>query len=573
MSEELKNQEPVAAEAQEPLIPPQILLFVALAGFIVAFIVLFTQPEFGVVGYGGLAFGVLALVAWIFMAPDQARSFFGGRNVRFGGFTIVVSLIVILALVGIYTAVRTLELRYDLTERDTFSLTEEAREVITTLGADPTTPRVNIVAFYSANRAAGRDQDTLLFEDYANTSGGKISYEFVDPDRNPQIAERYSVTRDGQIVVVALDEAGEPLLDNAETVDFFAQDQLTNAILSVSASGDFRAYFMNVQDGLAFDATNPEAPSISNLAETFRESFNWDVQSVSFLDLLSPESEIALNDEAADGEVMIIAGGSQALTDEEFQIVADYVSAGGDLVLFAGNSLNEDGTSLATAENMSNFLFENFGFRLNNDVVIDPVQAFQSALLPIATDLALDSYITGEALPPGAQNAIIFEVPHSIEVAETTPAGVALTVLARSSENAYAKTDVAALMAGENVERADGDVAGPFNLAVQAENTTTGARLVVFSSVSPAQNDYAQFQNLSNFNVAFNSLVWATGYQDFFSATNIVSQPAEQDAPVFASQQQLRNINFATMVLLPFGVLALGIVVWWNNRERGARAK
>ena len=42
----------------------------------------------------------------------------------------------------------------------------------------------------------------------------------------------------------------------------------------------------------------------------------------------------------------------------------------------------------------------------------------------------------------------------------------------------------------------------------------------------------------------------------------------EQDAPLVATEAELRNINLVTVVLLPFGVLAIGIFVWWRNRER-----
>jgi hypothetical protein len=43
-----------------------------------------------------------------------------------------------------------------------------------------------------------------------------------------------------------------------------------------------------------------------------------------------------------------------------------------------------------------------------------------------------------------------------------------------------------------------------------------------------------------------------------------------QDAPVTTDQQTIRNINFVTVLLLPFGVLGIGVLVWWFSRERGS---
>src|SRR3954452_17658267 len=99
---------------QEPFIPPQYLLILSALGFIVALVVLLTQPEFGVVGYGGLAFGILAVLMWVVLAPQQARSVFTGRTARFGGTSLLVTLILIIAMIVIYHVVQNANLRIDL---------------------------------------------------------------------------------------------------------------------------------------------------------------------------------------------------------------------------------------------------------------------------------------------------------------------------------------------------------------------------------------------------------------------------------------------------------------------------
>jgi hypothetical protein len=45
-----------------------------------------------------------------------------------------------------------------------------------------------------------------------------------------------------------------------------------------------------------------------------------------------------------------------------------------------------------------------------------------------------------------------------------------------------------------------------------------------------------------------------------------------QDTPVFANDQTIRNITLLTVFVLPFGVLGIGLLVWWNNRERVPRS-
>lgn len=64
-------------------------------------------------------------------------------------------------------------------------------------------------------------------------------------------------------------------------------------------------------------------------------------------------------------------------------------------------------------------------------------------------------------------------------------------------------------------------------------------------------------------------MVWVTKFNDFFSQIpSLTAAPKPQDAPIFADEQASRNINFLTLVILPFGVLLIGILVWLNSRER-----
>ncbi|MBZ0301346.1 MAG: GldG family protein, partial [Anaerolineae bacterium] len=231
-------------ENEQPFIPPYYMLILALVGLLVAVAVLFTQPTFSVVGWGGLGIAALSLVAWVLMAPDQAKGVLTGRIMRFGGTSLIVTVVVLVALIAVYSAVRGLNVRVDLTERDTYSLTVESENAIVALGADPTVPPIKLTAFYDASGAGQRDRDALLFEDYVQKSNGKISYEFVDMDRNPLLADQMGISGSGQIFVARVNEDGTQDTENGEMVNFVSQDSLTNTILRVAAAGDFRAYFV-----------------------------------------------------------------------------------------------------------------------------------------------------------------------------------------------------------------------------------------------------------------------------------------------------------------------------------------
>lgn len=564
MAEQTPNNEPIR-ETQEPFIPPSLLLILAGVGLFVAVVVALTQPTFTVVGYGGLALTVASLVLWVLLAPGEARAALTGRTVRYGGTSLLVTVLVIVALVAVYTVVRNMELRVDLTQRNDFSLTDQSRAAIVGIGVDPNIPNIKMLAFYGPAQSGQRDSDSVLFDDYVAASNGKISYEFINPDQNPELAAQYQIFRYGQIVVVAEGEDGTPDVENAEVVGTLDQGQLTNAILKVAAQGVFQGLFLTVQDN-----TSTQMTVLKQLMTT---RFDWVTRDVSLLSLNSPEGNIVLNDPNVDGQVVVIPGGSQPLSDAELEILTNYLNAGGDLVIFAGTNLNADRTALATAENLNNYLFDNFGIRINPDLVIDHTQRFQNELQPVATTFDSTSFITNNSITR-TQAAAAFELAHSITIANTPPENVTITSLIRSSAGAYAKTDVEPLLANQDpnarqqlLAQAENDPVGPFVLAASAENTQTGAKVVVFGSTAIADDFYAN-TNASNLPLAVNSLIWTTNFDQFASTINVQQAQRPQDTPIFAEANELRSISFVTFVVLPFGVLAIGILVWWSNRER-----
>jgi ABC-type uncharacterized transport system involved in gliding motility auxiliary subunit len=557
---------------QDPFIPPSWILGLAGIGLLVSLVVLLTQAQFGVIGWGGLALAGLSLVVWVFMSPAQAKAIVTGRTARYGGTTVLVTVLFIAALSAVYTFVKGANIRLDLTQTDTFSLNDQSRQSIAGLAVEPNVPGIKILAFYGQGQSSRRDQDSVLFDDYATTSQNKITYEFVDPDRNPTLAQLYKVTRSGQIVVAPLDAEGNPVADKAQLVNLFNQEDLSNAILRVAASGDFRAYFLNVDGALKIDDTG--ATGLSGLNGNLKDSFNWKTESVNFLDLTKPNSEINLNDALADGQVLIIPGGASVLPDEQVKFITDYLDKGGRVAIFAA-PLSADGKpTLSQTESLNTYLYEKFGIRYNSDILLDQTNAFQTVFAPLAVTFDTNHFITSP-LATTRGSAMVFETPHSIEVAPSLPQNVTVTELAKTADTTYSRSDASVLTATDpaQIAQTDADPKGPFVVAAAAENVETGARVVLFGSLYTGTNQFENLRSLNvlNSDVALRSVAWLTTFDEFFNQIPQLGATARpQDTPVFMSEQMGRNINLITVIVLPFGALLLGIWVWWNSREKAA---
>jgi len=262
---------------------------------------------------------------------------------------------------------------------------------------------------------------------------------------------------------------------------------------------------------------------------------------------------------------MIIPGGSQALSEQELAVVTNYLNAGGNVILFAGTNLNDDRTSLATDPALTTYLAANFGISVLPDVVFDPSQAFQSPAAPVVTDFDSTSFITTNGIAQNGQAAAVFELTNSLAISQPAPENVTVTVLARTSASSFSKNDLEGILTG-TISRADTDPAGPLPVMAQAENSVTGARLVVVGSTAPALDSFSLL-NVDNLSLTFNSLVWVTDFVNYFQDITVLQQQRPQDQPMFATEGALSTAS-AVVLLMPFIVLFVGIYVWWANRPR-----
>lgn len=563
-----KNEQPLA------VIPPGLLPIIAVIGIVVALVVGLTQSEFNVIGWGSLGLAGLAIIAWALMSPEQVREILSGRSMRFGGVAVLVTLVFIIALVAIYVIIRSQNIRLDLSQTDTFSLRDEVRERVATIASDPTIPDIRIISFYNVQQAGQRDRNEVLLTDFQEASNGKITYEFIDPDRDPLLAQGYEAAS-GDTIVTVIGEDGKPDQENAEAISFFSQEEIINAIMRATARGDFRAYFITVQDGLSIEETG--GTGLSQVNDLLVDNLHWTTQQSTLLELVDEEGNSILNDPEADGEVMIIAGGSSALPDDQLQIVTDYIAAGGDVILFSTLPSEVGEPALLTAPNMSDYLWQTFGVRVLPDVVIDPPNSISSdSVFSIGVNELNASSPIGSTVLGSGTSTLLYSFAYSIQVRDTLPEGVQVTSIANTSIRSYSKPidDLTALgrqLTLDDVRQDDDDPVGPFDVGITIHNTETDAHIVIMTSDLIPQNRSIELQSagIGNFYATFGSFIWATTYDQFFvniDSITPVQQP--QDAPLFASDQDLRNANFVTVILLPFGILFLGVFIWWNGRAR-----
>ena len=144
------------------------------------------QPERAQV-YQGLAMAGLVVTALYALSQwrEIGRSF-QGKDVRYGSMAAGSVLLFLAILVGINWIASRQNKRWDLTENQQFTLSDQTRQILTQL-PQPLTVRV----FHAATSNLEAYRDTLDSYSYQSP---QVQVEFIDAEENPDQAQRYEIT-------------------------------------------------------------------------------------------------------------------------------------------------------------------------------------------------------------------------------------------------------------------------------------------------------------------------------------------------------------------------------------------
>jgi len=106
-------------------------------------------------------------------------------KVKHAALSVAISIAVLVGLVLVNLLAGELDLKFDMTRRDLYTLTEETRQMLAEIEQE-------VTLYYLAK--PGQENITVgeLLEQYASSES--IRLEQVDPDRNPGLIARYTET-------------------------------------------------------------------------------------------------------------------------------------------------------------------------------------------------------------------------------------------------------------------------------------------------------------------------------------------------------------------------------------------
>ena len=457
------------------------------------------------------------------------------RKIKLAGSSnLTAAVFLVLALTVIITLLSNRHyLRWDMTFTGEHSLSEKTLQVLKTI-EDP----VTIKAFVQVD-LQGADQLKRLLGAYTYASP-KITYEAIDPERNPGMAVRYNVKSVNTLVLEGY--------KRSQTVKLADEENITNGLIRLVKSELEKVYWVTGHGEKAFKGGEPE--SLTALQESFT------AQNYEFQDLYLMQKEIP-----EDASLVVVAAPEKRFFPEEVEALKKYLDKGGSLLIFLEPFV--DG-------GLKEFL-NSYGIDTSGHIVVDKMSRVMGGdyLIPMVANYGVHEITKDFRLTS------FFPLARAVEVGSEKKKGVTLTGLAFTSAESWAETDRIALDQGR-VAYDDRDRLGPLSLAVVAEleppvenpsepssHTITGkGRMVVFGDVHFATNKYISVSGNNDFIV--NSVNYLVGRGDLIT---IKKEPKPADTLMLSKNQGLM-LFMVPVVFIPLFVLLLGIAVWYRRRSR-----
>lgn len=472
------------------------------------------------------------------------QTFGGGSNrnaFRGGSYSLMISVVVfaILVVVNIFASVLpTTATRYDISSTKLYSITSNTKVVVNALEQD--------VTIYWVVQSGAEDEVIENLLGKYDSLSGHIQVVKKNPDVYPTFAEQYTdeTVRNNSLIVecgdrnrfigyddIYVQEAD--IYSYSYNTSFDGEGAITSAIDYVVSEELPQVYIL-------------EGHGEAELPASFREQIEKENMETNTLSLLTVDAV------PEDADCVMIYAPQSDISQEEKDLLADYAANGGRLFVAAGPV--ED----SVLENLYSLLAD-YGVEVNEGIVVEGDRehySFQGpvALLPDMNSDAITNPLIDENYYP------IMPVSLGLTVTGNDLGGT-VTELLTTSGQSYSK------LAGYGMadyEKEDGDIDGPFALAVSID-TAGGGQIVWFTSSYFLEDMYNATSSGANANLGMNALSSLVGETE---AMAIRSKSLNYNY-LTISESAASVLKVMMIGIFPLAYMGIGIFV--VLRRRGAQ--
>lgn len=252
-----------------------------------------------------------------------------------------------------------------------------------------------------------------------------------------------------------------------------------------------------------------------------------------------------------DADCILINAPSSDISEEEKDILAEYVKDGGKLMVIAGPVEDGELTNL-------NSLLADYGVETVEGIVVEGDRGYYAFATPYIMLPEIQSHTITDPLIE-SNYYVIMPIAQGFKVGSTDQGVV--TELLTTSESAYSKVAGYAL---ETYEKEEGDLDGPFALAVAIETSDGEGQMIWIGSSHIMDEMYNAYSSGANLDFTMNALSSLLGERE---AVSIRSKSLGYN---YLTMDESTSSMLQTIMIgvLPLFFVILGIIVIVERRKR-----
>lgn len=481
---------------------------------------------------------------------ESLKATFQSRTFRVGGYSVVAAAIVlaIAIVVNVFVgALPTSWTQLDATSSQLFTISEQTEKVLAGLEDE--------VTIYWIVRSGNEDDylETLL-ERYSSLSS-QVSVQKKDPDVYPTFLQAYGETdspNNNSLLVVSGDyyryvdyydiyaysyDYYTYYTTGAYDVEFDGESALTSAISYVSSGYMPKVYTLT-------------GHGESSLSETFSAAVEDENIQVEELSLLTVETV------PEDADVILIDAPTSDISETEAELLLEYLQGGGNLILITQPLEDVRLTNLEA-------LMAEYGVTAEEGIVIESDSNYYAWGYPYSLLPELSSHTITDPLIDGGYY-VLLPLAQGLTVSDELSDTVSVTQLLTTTDTSFSKTAGYSLT---TYEKEDGDIDGPFALAVAITDTIdddTTSNILWVSSAYLLDDTINSKVSGGNQDLFLNALNWMCQQEDSIS----IHAKSLDTEYLTMSAGTGTFLSVLTIGVIPLAYLAIGICIWVRRRHR-----
>lgn len=426
-------------------------------------------------------------------------------------------------------------IKWDLTKNKQYTLSDQTKQVLKSLKTD-----VTVYAFFKEGTTS-RDMVKSLLDQYRNVSK-RIIVHFVDPDKEPAIAQRYGIMDYDTVLFIAGSGANEKrqivnsydifgIGSQPNTATFNGEEQFTQAIIDVTQPKKLNAYILQGHD---------ELNSIDYLV-TFKNALRGEGYNVEDLNIGQAGGV------PKDTDLLVIVNPRRDFSDKEMAALKEYFDKGGKAIIAMGAEYGP------LTQKSVNELLSTWGVKFDNDVVVDPGRNyFMDPLSPVPQY----KFHTITNKLDLSNLYVVMPMSRSISYPDKPTENITIEQLLSTSDKAWGKTD----FNSKDANFQKGDIKGPLSLGLAISDSKTGMKIVAIGSSMMFTDKIITLE--ANRDFLMNSANWLAD-----KTTQISIRPKSLEFnQIFLTGKQAAILFYTTVVTIPLVMWIIGGYMWYRRK-------